>query len=136
MEADYPLSRDALYQKLKNHNIHARRYFYPLISDFPMYRGLPSAHRDNLPKKWLKDNRQGGISASAESRCGGRLSRALTSPKACPPRKHLVNVEYLEEITESALEEDQIRIVHGLDPQLQLLDGNGSRKFTIHVIRV
>ena len=49
VEADYPLSRDALYQKLKDHNIFARRYFYPLITDFPMYRGLPSAHRDNLP---------------------------------------------------------------------------------------
>ena len=46
---DYSLSRDELYQKLRDNNIHARRYFYPLISDFPMYRGLPSAHRDNLP---------------------------------------------------------------------------------------
>jgi len=27
----------------------ARRYFYPLISDFPMYRGLPSAARAGLP---------------------------------------------------------------------------------------
>jgi dTDP-4-amino-4,6-dideoxygalactose transaminase len=49
VEADYPMSRDALYQKLRDNNIYARRYFYPLISDFPMYRGLPSAHRDNLP---------------------------------------------------------------------------------------
>lgn len=47
--ADYPISRDELYQKLKDHGIHPRRYFYPLISDFPMYRGLPSAHRENLP---------------------------------------------------------------------------------------
>ena len=46
---EYPLSRDALYQKLKEHGIHARRYFYPLISDFPMYRGMPSAQRGNLP---------------------------------------------------------------------------------------
>jgi dTDP-4-amino-4,6-dideoxygalactose transaminase len=46
---DYPLARDALYDKLKAHGVHARRYFYPLITDFPMYRGLPSAHRDNLP---------------------------------------------------------------------------------------
>jgi dTDP-4-amino-4,6-dideoxygalactose transaminase len=45
----YPLSRDALYQKLKDGNIHSRRYFYPLISDFPMYRALPSADRKNLP---------------------------------------------------------------------------------------
>lgn len=49
VEADYPLSRDALYQKLKDNNIFARRYFYPLITDFPMYRGMPSAHRENLP---------------------------------------------------------------------------------------
>jgi len=47
--ADYPLSRDGLYNKLKEHNIHARRYFYPLISEMPMYRGLPSANQANLP---------------------------------------------------------------------------------------
>jgi dTDP-4-amino-4,6-dideoxygalactose transaminase len=46
---DFPISRDALYQELKRRNIHPRRYFYPLISDFPMYRGLPSAHKGNLP---------------------------------------------------------------------------------------
>lgn len=46
---EYPLSRDALYQKLKDNGIFARRYFYPLISDFPMYRSMPSANRDNLP---------------------------------------------------------------------------------------
>ena len=49
VEADYPISRDDLYHKLKENNIHPRRYFYPLISEFPMYRGHPSAHRDNLP---------------------------------------------------------------------------------------
>lgn len=49
VEPEYPLSRDALYQKLRDHNIYARRYFYPLISDFPMYRDLPSAQRSNLP---------------------------------------------------------------------------------------
>lgn len=49
VEADYPLSRDELYQKLKDSNIFARRYFYPLISEFPMYRGMSSAQRNNLP---------------------------------------------------------------------------------------
>jgi dTDP-4-amino-4,6-dideoxygalactose transaminase len=49
VQPDYPLSRDALYQKLQDHNIYTRRYFYPLISDFPMYRGLPSAAHANLP---------------------------------------------------------------------------------------
>lgn len=46
---EYPIGRDALYQKLQNNGIYARRYFYPLISDFPMYRGLPSAAHANLP---------------------------------------------------------------------------------------
>lgn len=46
---DYPLSRDALYDKLKANGINGRRYFYPLISDFSMYRGLPSAAVSNLP---------------------------------------------------------------------------------------
>jgi dTDP-4-amino-4,6-dideoxygalactose transaminase len=46
---DYPLSRDGLYNRLREHDIYARRYFYPLISDFPMYRGLPSAGKVNLP---------------------------------------------------------------------------------------
>ena len=49
VQANYPINRDALYQKLKDHGIFARRYFYPLISEFPMYRGMPSAHRENLP---------------------------------------------------------------------------------------
>lgn len=49
VEADYLLSREGLYQKLKDNNIFARRYFYPLISEFPMYRGMPSAQRNNLP---------------------------------------------------------------------------------------
>lgn len=49
IDSDYPLTRDELYQKLKDQGIFSRRYFYPLISEFSMYRGLPSSHRDNLP---------------------------------------------------------------------------------------
>ncbi|GAA4015322.1 DegT/DnrJ/EryC1/StrS family aminotransferase [Actimicrobium antarcticum] len=49
VEADYALSRDGLYQRLRDNNIFARRYFYPLISDFPMYRGFASANPVNLP---------------------------------------------------------------------------------------
>lgn len=45
----YRLSRDALYRRLADHGIRARRYFHPLISQFPMYRGLPSANPANLP---------------------------------------------------------------------------------------
>lgn len=49
VESDYPLARDELYERLKANNIFSRRYFYPLISDFPMYRGMKSARRENLP---------------------------------------------------------------------------------------
>jgi dTDP-4-amino-4,6-dideoxygalactose transaminase len=38
-----------VYEKLKRHNIYCRRYFFPLISQFPTYRGLPSARAENLP---------------------------------------------------------------------------------------
>lgn len=44
----YGKTRDALYDKLKQNNIFGRRYFYPLISQFPTYRGLPSSKSENL----------------------------------------------------------------------------------------
>lgn len=43
------IGRDALYDGLKARGIFARRYFYPLISSFPMYRDLPSSAPDRLP---------------------------------------------------------------------------------------
>lgn len=46
----YGMTRDELYFKMKEQGILARRYFYPLISDFSTYRGLPSAGHDNLPQ--------------------------------------------------------------------------------------
>lgn len=48
IEKEYPLSRDQLYEKLKINGIYGRRYFYPLITDFSMYRDLPSAKAENL----------------------------------------------------------------------------------------
>ena len=48
-EKEYGMSRDALYAKLKENNILGRRYFYPLISNFPVYRGFVSARPENLP---------------------------------------------------------------------------------------
>lgn len=49
VEAAYPLSRDALFERLAAHQIHGRRYFQPLLSSLPMYRTLPSADPANLP---------------------------------------------------------------------------------------
>ena len=49
ISTEYGISRDALYEKLKEHNIYGRRYFYPLISTFSAYKGLDSANPANLP---------------------------------------------------------------------------------------
>ena len=48
-EAEYGQPRDAVYQELKKHNIYGRRYFYPLITEFSPYKGMPSARKENLP---------------------------------------------------------------------------------------
>ena len=45
----YGMTRDELYARMKEHNVLGRRYFYPLISTFSTYRGLPSASPENLP---------------------------------------------------------------------------------------
>ena len=49
VSAPYPLSRDELCQWLKENGIVARRYFFPLISDFALYRDAPSAAPGQLP---------------------------------------------------------------------------------------
>lgn len=45
----FGMTRDELYFKMKEQNVLGRRYFYPLISEFSTYRGLPSAAKENLP---------------------------------------------------------------------------------------
>ncbi len=47
--ASYGCSRDDVYMLLRTDNIFARRYFYPLISQFPVYRHLESSKSVNLP---------------------------------------------------------------------------------------
>ena len=49
IKSHFAVSRDALYDELKHQGISGRRYFHPLISEFPMYRGLPSAQAHLLP---------------------------------------------------------------------------------------
>ena len=48
IKPEFPIPRDELYARMKKMNIHPRRYFYPLISEFPMYRALHSARQRNL----------------------------------------------------------------------------------------
>ena len=45
----YGMTRDELYFKMREQGVLGRRYFYPLISSFTTYRGLPSATKENLP---------------------------------------------------------------------------------------
>lgn len=45
----YGMTRDELYQKMKDNGIYGRRYFYPLISNLNSYHALPSASLENLP---------------------------------------------------------------------------------------
>lgn len=45
---DFALSRDELYVLFKQKNIFARRYFYPLITHFPMYSHLETAANEGL----------------------------------------------------------------------------------------
>lgn len=45
---EYGMSRDQLYFKMREANVFGRRYFYPLISTFSTYCGLPSAAPENL----------------------------------------------------------------------------------------
>ena len=49
MEEKYEKSRDELYFYLKENNIYCRRYFFPLISEFQIYKGLESTTKKNLP---------------------------------------------------------------------------------------
>ncbi len=51
IDADrFGMTRDELYFKMREVNVLGRRYFYPLISEFTTYRGLPSAAKENLPQ--------------------------------------------------------------------------------------
>jgi dTDP-4-amino-4,6-dideoxygalactose transaminase len=45
----YGKSRDDVYEMFKEYNIYGRRYFYPLISQFPTYRALESAMPGKMP---------------------------------------------------------------------------------------
>jgi len=40
-EQEFGVSRDAFVERLKDYNVFARRYFYPLVCDFSCYQSLP-----------------------------------------------------------------------------------------------
>ncbi len=49
IERDFPTTRNALYNVLKEENVLSRKYFYPICSDFEPYKALPSSTKENLP---------------------------------------------------------------------------------------
>jgi dTDP-4-amino-4,6-dideoxygalactose transaminase len=41
IEDEFGMSRDDLYETLKKYNVFTRRYFYPLVNEYPCYRSVP-----------------------------------------------------------------------------------------------
>ena len=39
-DEEFGMSRDALYDELKKYNVFARKYFYPLLTDFACYKSI------------------------------------------------------------------------------------------------
>lgn len=78
--AQYGKSRDELYEELKQNNILGRRYFYPLISDFSIYKGLPSANPENLS-----------------------IAKIISSQVICLPLHHGLSVDDLQRIVDIIL---------------------------------
>ena len=46
---DFPRTRDEVFERLKQHDIIARKYFYPLTNAVSCYRDLPTAGEDKTP---------------------------------------------------------------------------------------
>ncbi|MCE5982443.1 MULTISPECIES: DegT/DnrJ/EryC1/StrS family aminotransferase [unclassified Pseudomonas] len=79
-------SRDALYERYRAEDILVRRYFYPLICEFPMYRNLPSADTGKLGEA-LKISRQVlclPIHPELDDQTQTRIIDVLLSARATP----------------------------------------------------
>jgi dTDP-4-amino-4,6-dideoxygalactose transaminase len=74
------ISRDEMHEGLKTFNILSRRYFYPLCSELPFYRQLPSSHPDNLPQATRAANEVLCLPfyGSLGREGAGRIAEALT----------------------------------------------------------
>jgi len=88
---DFALTRDGLYELLKDNHIMARRYFYPLISSFFMYKFAESASRENLPvahqlaEKVICLPLYPGLEESIQNKIAGLIKNAAaTSPHSSP----------------------------------------------------
>lgn len=48
-EEQFGTSRDYVFEQLKKYNVFTRKYFYPLCSEYPHYKNLPSSNKNLLP---------------------------------------------------------------------------------------
>ena len=76
----YGITRDELYFKMKADGVLGRRYFYPLISEFSTYRGLPSSAKENLPN-----------------------AHRMADSVICLPMHHLLTDEDIERVIETII---------------------------------
>lgn len=76
----YGITRDELYFKMKADGVLGRRYFYPLISEFSTYRGLPSSAKENLPN-----------------------AHRMADSVICLPMHHLLSDEDIERVIETII---------------------------------
>ncbi|MGH8476706.1 MAG: DegT/DnrJ/EryC1/StrS family aminotransferase [Methylococcales bacterium] len=49
VQAEFGKSRDDVFKALRKYNVFARKYFFPLTSDYPCYQDLPTARVELLP---------------------------------------------------------------------------------------
>lgn len=78
-------TRDTLHARLQRFNIVARKYFYPLCSQYSCYRNLPTANPANLPhahraaQEVMTLPYHGGLSDSDVLRIGDALAYSLVA---------------------------------------------------------
>ena len=74
----YGMTRDELYFKLKEKGVLGRRYFYPLITNFELYKNIPSANPVNLP-----------------------LANKIANQVICLPMHHALNKEDVKRVIDN-----------------------------------
>lgn len=47
---EYPLTRDELFDKLKDNNVFARKYFYPIVNEFNCYKNIYDSNETPIAK--------------------------------------------------------------------------------------
>ena len=83
--AAFGRSRDEVQQDLKAYNVFARKYFYPLCSDYESYRDLPSASPDCLPVALIGGGQAAMLHCGWRPLAAGIVEKALASFEEPPP---------------------------------------------------